>query len=209
MAARSARAAACSTTPMPLPRQRARSVAGSRPDTDAGAGEPRPVEEFARVGLAVRRDIRMPDDAVRRDRVARDDLAAKVLDRCHLFCWKRAITPLVAGIDDLDPDRDGVKVPLARPTGATSVKCPPRFGNEPPYRPILLDDVVGADPRRGIAQPLDRRPTRSSCRYNAAPACRSAPARRARPWFGEGRSRTLSRVMPAAPRPLPAGHRRR
>src|SRR6266436_6750317 len=42
-----------------------------RPDPDADAGEARPVKKFARIALTVGRDIRVTDDAVRRDRVDR------------------------------------------------------------------------------------------------------------------------------------------
>src|SRR5271169_402215 len=56
----------------------ARPVPGRfRPDTDAGAGETRPVERLAGIGLAIGRNIRMPHHAMRRDRVPRKDLAAE------------------------------------------------------------------------------------------------------------------------------------
>src|SRR5258708_29481554 len=41
-----------------------------RPDPDAGASEPWPVKKLAGIALAIGRDIRVPDDAVRRDQVA-------------------------------------------------------------------------------------------------------------------------------------------
>src|SRR5438093_5061671 len=46
---------------------------GGRPQADAGASQARPIEQLAGIGLAVGRDIGMPDDAVGWDPVARQD----------------------------------------------------------------------------------------------------------------------------------------
>jgi hypothetical protein len=98
----------------------------------------------------------MTDDAVWRDREAREKRAGETLDRGHLFFRERTVTPLVAGVDDLDPDRNLVEVAAARPTRSASMKRLQRLGNEPPDRPVLLDDKVSADPRLGITHSLDR-----------------------------------------------------
>src|SRR5919201_1930453 len=47
-----------------------------RPDPDAGAGQARPVKKFAGVAFAIGCDIRVTDNAVRRDQVAAQDVAA-------------------------------------------------------------------------------------------------------------------------------------
>src|SRR5215472_4564987 len=125
-----------------------------RPNADAGAGEAGPGEELARIALALGRDIGMADDPVHRDRIARDEIAAKPLDRGHLLLRKRAVTPFVTGIDDLDAKRDSVEITLAFPARNARVKCPPGLGNEAPNSAALVDDVVGADPRTGVAQSL-------------------------------------------------------
>src|SRR6516162_7599684 len=98
----------------------------------------------------------MTHDAVWRDREAREKSAGETLDRGHLFFRERTVTPLMAGVDDLDPDRDLVEVAAARPRRSASMKRLQRLGNEPPDRPVLLDDKVSADPRLGITHSLDR-----------------------------------------------------
>jgi len=100
-----------------------------RPDSDARSGEPGPVKELAGVGLAVRRDIRMTDDAVLWDRMARDQISAQALDGSHLRIRKRAVSPFVTGIDDLDAERDSIETALALPARATRVKSTPRLGH--------------------------------------------------------------------------------
>src|SRR3984893_14499597 len=54
------------------------------PDPDAGAGEPGPVEQLAGIALALRRNIRMGDYPMRRDRIDGDQVSAQTVDRRHL-----------------------------------------------------------------------------------------------------------------------------
>src|SRR5215472_18220601 len=122
-----------------------------RPNAEAGAGEAVPVEELAGIALALGRDIGMADDPMGRDRIARDEIAAQPLDRRHLLLRKRAVTPFVTGIDDLNAKRHGVEITLAFPARNARMECPPGFGNEAPNSAVLLDDIVGADPRGRIA----------------------------------------------------------
>src|SRR4029077_10327041 len=126
-----------------------------RPDPDAGASKAGPVKKLARIALTVGRNVRVADDAVRRDQVAAQDVTAQLFQRRHLFRGKRVITPFVAGIDDLDPERDSIEVALPFPTRAPGVKRPPRLWNEPPDNAVLLDDIMSANPRRRIAEPVE------------------------------------------------------
>jgi hypothetical protein len=87
-----------------------------RPDPDAGAGEPGPVEQLTRVALALWRDVGMTDDPVRGDGMAGDQIPAQPFHRSHLRLWEPAVSPVVAGVDDLDPERYGIEVAFALPT---------------------------------------------------------------------------------------------
>src|SRR5437868_15235922 len=99
----------------------------------------------------------MTDNAARRDRMAAQEVTAQLLQRRHLFCGKSPVTPFVAGIDDLDPERDRVEVALTLPAGMPGMKRPPRFWNELPDEAAFLDQIMSADPGRGIAQPVECR----------------------------------------------------
>jgi hypothetical protein len=57
----------------------------------------------------------MADNPMRRDRVTREDVAAQFFDRRHLGFGKQTVTPFMAGIDDLDADRNVVEIALTRP----------------------------------------------------------------------------------------------
>ena len=116
----------------PMPARASRGQSNNSPGSDLRSGA---ISEW-------------PDHAIERDAVAREKRTAKLLDRRHLLLGKRPIAPFVAGIDDLDADRHRVEVAFARPAREAGVKCPPRLGNEPPDCPVLLDDIVGADPCR-------------------------------------------------------------
>ena len=84
----------------------------------------------------------MADDPVRRDAPARDDVAAQRLDRLHLRLGEFAVAPFVAGIDDLDPDRDVVQTVLAEPARNPGVKGAAFLGHQPPDRAVLLDEIM-------------------------------------------------------------------
>src|SRR5438067_12137415 len=98
----------------------------------------------------------MPDDAVRRNPVPGQDVAAQSLEGGHLGFGKGAIAPFVAGIDDFDADRAAVEVLLTLPARNPGMEGAALLRDEPPDRAVFLDDVMRADPRFGIAQPIDR-----------------------------------------------------
>jgi hypothetical protein len=135
---------------------RRRRRACRRPDPDPGASEPRPIEQFPGIALAVRRNVRMPDDPVRRNRMTRDHLSTQPLHGRHLRFREWSISPFVTWIDDLDPDRHRVEIAFALPTRATRVKGAAALRNETPNSTVFLDDVVSTDPCDRIAQPLQR-----------------------------------------------------
>jgi hypothetical protein len=57
----------------------------------------------------------------------------------------------VAGIDDLDADRDPVEVSFALPVRYPGVEGAPRLGDEPPQRPLLLNEIMRADADHRVA----------------------------------------------------------
>src|SRR5579885_1100122 len=128
-----------------------------RPQPDPGPRQPRPVEQFAGVGLALRRDVGVADDPVGGDRMAGENVAAQLLDRRHLGLGKWAVAPFVAGIGDLDSDRHEIEIALAAPARHTGMEGAPLLGNQAPDRAVLFDKIMGADPGRRVAQPVERR----------------------------------------------------
>ena len=63
----------------------------------------------------------------------------------------------MAGIDDFDPEGNGIQVALPLPTANPRVKRAPALGNKAPDHAVFLDDIMGADTGTGIAQPLQCR----------------------------------------------------
>src|SRR5690606_18576600 len=82
---------------------------------DVILGKKPPGKPFAGVYLAARRDIRVRQDTLGRNRVARNHAAAELDDRRNLPLRKVPVSKLVARIDDLDPDRTGIDVRFAAP----------------------------------------------------------------------------------------------
>jgi hypothetical protein len=93
----------------------------------------------------------MPDNPVRGDPMARDEIQAQPFYREHLRIRKRPISPFASGIDDLDADRDGIEIAFALPARSARVKRAPIFRNEAPNSTVFFDDIMGADPCGGIA----------------------------------------------------------
>ena len=98
----------------------------------------------------------MADDPVGRDAAAGDDIAAQRLDRAHLLLGEFTVAPFMAGIDDLDPDRDVVQTVLAEPARHPGVKGAAFLGHQPPDRAVFLDEVMRADLGLRVAQPVER-----------------------------------------------------
>ena len=75
---------------------------------------------LARINLALRRNVRMPDDPDLRNGMTRNDLPREVDDRLdlrvrigrQLFAGQREV---MAAIDDLDADRAGVEIIVPLP----------------------------------------------------------------------------------------------
>jgi hypothetical protein len=96
----------------------------------------------------------VPDDPVVGDGPAAADGVEQPDDGVDLHVRKGAVTPLMAGIDDLDADRDGVDVLLALPPALAGVPGAALLRDQAEHAPVLLDQVMGADPGLGVAQPL-------------------------------------------------------
>jgi hypothetical protein len=97
----------------------------------------------------------MTNDAGCRDAVARHQIAAQLLHNGHLRLRKFSVAPFVAGVDDLDTDRDPIEIRLALPARHAGMEGAPLFRDQAPESAVFLDDVMCADPRLGIAQALD------------------------------------------------------
>ena len=99
----------------------------------------------------------MADHPMRRDRIAGDQVSAQMFDRSHLRVGEPMISPFVAGIDDFDPEGNGIEVAFALPTRDPRVEGSPVLGDEPPDHAVFFDKIMRADMGVGIAQPLQRR----------------------------------------------------
>ncbi len=115
-----------------------------------------PRELFARILLARRRDVRMRQHAMRRHVAAEHDAAAQRDHRGGLAQRKIRITPVMAAIDDLDPDRTGIDVFLAGP--GRHAGMPGAFGFQHALHDtaVLEHDVMRGDIGARRAQPRDR-----------------------------------------------------
>ena len=126
------------------------------PETDPGAGEPRPVEQFAGILFALGGNIGMADDMPHRDRMPGEDRAGQFLERPHLRVGKGAIAPFMARIDQFDADGDPVQVALALPEGDAGVPGAPLLGHQGEGAAIFFDQVVGGDLGLRVAQSRER-----------------------------------------------------
>ncbi|KST70504.1 hypothetical protein WS76_29235 [Burkholderia humptydooensis] len=124
-----------------------------------------PRKERAGIELAAGRDVGMPDDLLRRDRVTRDDVGRESADGRHLLVRERRPSALhqrrvfvrigKAGVDDLDADRARVEQALALPVADARVPRAPRFRHEREHAKALAfvgrigHEIVRADGRVG------------------------------------------------------------
>src|SRR3546814_11778961 len=100
----------------------------------------------------------MGDHPVGADGVPADDAEREFAHGAHLYRRERPVAPLVAGIDDLDADRHVVEPSPALPIRHARMPRPTVFGDQAVDGTVLLADIVRADPRRGVAGPVDRLP---------------------------------------------------
>src|SRR5690625_4506272 len=127
-----------------------------RPGSMAGRSQSRPVEELAGIFLTERRHVRMAHDSVARNAPAHAQHGQQFQQHRHLRLREGAVAPLVARVDQLDPDRAIVDAALALPEGEPGVPGSATFRHKAPEGAVLLDAVVGRHPRGRIAEALDR-----------------------------------------------------
>ena len=117
---------------------------------------------------------------------------------------KSRIAEIVSGIDDLDADRAGVDVGLARPGRHAGVPGAARLRHELHDAAVLVDEVMARHPRLGVAQPIERRlgalhagvVQQDDVGVRRPRARRDwARGRRSRPGWSRARSRFMSRPM--------------
>ena len=104
--------------------RRAEKRRGLGPMADAALAERLPRKRLARVALARRGDVGMREYALGSDRPARADVARELDRRLDLALRKRRRAAVMAGIDDLDPDRGGVQVAFALPRALPACQRP-------------------------------------------------------------------------------------
>ncbi len=76
-----------------------------------------------------------------------------MVDFVDLGVRERAVAEFVAGIDDLDADRDGIHIGLALPIGDPGMPGAALLRHQAIDAAILLDQVVAGDARRiGVGQ---------------------------------------------------------
>ena len=98
--------------------------------------------EIAGVLLARRSDIGMGKNPFRRDCIPGDDIQAQRLDGGHLDVREIGIIEFVAGIVNLDADRAGVDVVVARPVRRTRVPGTLRLAHHLRDAAGLVDEIV-------------------------------------------------------------------
>src|SRR5208282_4023171 len=108
--------------------------------------EARPREALARVLLAQRGHVRMPEHACARDRVAREDVLGERLECGDLRLGEIAVAELVARVDELDADRARVDVARTRPEALARVPGAPFLRDEAIAGAVLVDEVMAAHP---------------------------------------------------------------
>ena len=120
-----------------------------------------PGEQRAGVLLAGRRDVGMADHIAGGDGMAGDDAGGQRDQRLDLGGGKGAIAEFIAGIDQFDPDGARIDVGFTTPRRHSRMPGPHRLRHQGEYPAVLLDQVMGADLGRGIAEPRQgRRPIR-------------------------------------------------
>src|SRR5262245_28392566 len=98
----------------------------------------------------------MAEHAFWLNRVTRDDPAREFDHRFDLRAGKRAVAELMTRIDDLDPDRAAVDVARPGPIRHARVPRAAVLGHVLEDRAVLIDRIVRAHARRGIAESRDR-----------------------------------------------------
>ncbi len=95
----------------------------------------------------------MPDDPLRRDRPAAENVGKKPLQRRELRFGER----VVARVVQLDPDRARVDVRDLAPVPGAGMPGPLRLVDQLVERSVRGDQVVRGDLRLRVAQPVERR----------------------------------------------------
>ncbi|KGW97542.1 hypothetical protein Y048_5953 [Burkholderia pseudomallei MSHR456] len=130
-----------------------------------------PRKERARIEIAAGRDVRVPDNLLRRDFVTRGDVGREAADDRHLRVRERRpsaphqrrvfIRVGKAGVDDFDADRTRVEQALALPVAHARVPRAVRFGHECIHAKErarvgrIGHEIVRADGPRRIGQQRD------------------------------------------------------
>ena len=112
---------------------------------------------LARVFLAAGRDVGMAEDAPLGNVVAGADVVAERDDGRYLGVGIGRQTAVVAGVDDLDADGDGVDVALAGPEGLSRVPGAAALGDELGDPAAFPDEIMGGHLGGRVAQPFERR----------------------------------------------------
>jgi len=115
-----------------------------------------PGEELARVVLAIGGGVGVAQDTRIRNGPPRADVGDEVDQGLDLRVGEGAIAELVARIDDLDADGDGVDVGLALPEALSGMPGAAFLRNQGEDAAVFLDHVVGADLGLRVAHAFER-----------------------------------------------------
>src|SRR5262245_30078960 len=109
---------------------------------DTGPREPRPIEFLARVLLAFRSHVGVPQHPLRPNAMAAEDVLAERGDGPHLLWREVRIAEVVAGVLDFDADRQRIDIPFAGPKRCACMPGPEALGDHLRDPAVVVDHVV-------------------------------------------------------------------
>lgn len=117
-----------------------RRKAAAVPNADVGSGQFPPGKAFARIGLALRRDVGVADDHGRGNPPAVDDIAAKFRQRGNLLSVETALAE--RAVADLDADGGRIDVGDAAPEGDAGMPGAFVFADALINGAVVINDVM-------------------------------------------------------------------
>ena len=122
------------------PRRR-RSQRFARPQAEAGVGQALPRKLHARVALALRREVAVGEDRLRRQAQPAGQIGQQAQQALDLRLGER----FPAVVVELDADRRRIQIRHVAPAARAGVPGAPLFGHQLIDAPVLADQVMRAD----------------------------------------------------------------
>ena len=114
-----------------------------------------PIEQFAGILLARRRNIAVANNVARRNSISPNNFGDQRNKCRHLFLGKWSIAPFMPWIDDFDPNARAIAIGNPTPIGEARMLRALLFTDHVDDLSVFLDDKMCRNLRRRVGQPFD------------------------------------------------------